>query len=95
VPAINFAVRPCPGPDDINWSALWASHGSRLLRALAVLPFLIFMMVRGQAWQAASLGGGGCMPLLAACACRMHARVLGLCDSPPGHCQFCVAHTEC
>ncbi|KAI3425260.1 hypothetical protein D9Q98_009028 [Chlorella vulgaris] len=45
VPAINFAVRPCPGPDDINWSALWASHGSRLLRALAVLPFLIFMMV--------------------------------------------------
>lgn len=25
VPSLNFTVRPCPGPDDINWSALWSS----------------------------------------------------------------------
>jgi hypothetical protein len=25
VPALNFNVRPCPGPDNINWAALWTT----------------------------------------------------------------------
>ena len=27
LPSGNFRVRACPGPDNINWPALWTSWG--------------------------------------------------------------------
>lgn len=45
VPALNFDVRPCPGPDDLNWAALWASWRHKLVRRYAVLPFLVLVML--------------------------------------------------
>ncbi|PRW44348.1 pyruvate decarboxylase 4 [Chlorella sorokiniana] len=45
VPGVNLTARPAPGPDNINWAALWSTWGQRILRGLAVIPFLVFWMV--------------------------------------------------
>ncbi|KAL4437833.1 hypothetical protein ABPG77_005745 [Micractinium sp. CCAP 211/92] len=45
VPALNFDVRPCPGPDDLNWAALWATWRHKLARRYAVMPFLVVVMI--------------------------------------------------
>lgn len=45
VPALNFDVRPCPGPDNLNWAALWVTWRQKLARRYAVLPFLVIVML--------------------------------------------------
>ncbi|KAL4419727.1 hypothetical protein ABPG75_006825 [Micractinium tetrahymenae] len=45
VPALNFDVRPCPGPDNLNWAALWTTWRQKLVRRYAVIPFLVIVML--------------------------------------------------
>jgi hypothetical protein len=56
---VNFRVQPCPGPDDVNWSALWASWkevgGRRTLEA-AVCVCVCVVCVGGGGALWAKLG---------------------------------------
>lgn len=37
-------VDPAPGPDEINWQALWKSKKEKHIRGIIALPFLIFLI---------------------------------------------------
>ncbi|EFN57874.1 hypothetical protein CHLNCDRAFT_57000 [Chlorella variabilis] len=45
LPSGNFSVQLAPGPDNINWPALWTPWLQRVWRGLAVIPLLAVVML--------------------------------------------------
>ena len=42
---IPLQVHPAPGPDEVNWQALWYTHSQRVVRGLLVTPFIIIIVL--------------------------------------------------
>ncbi|GBF99191.1 hypothetical protein Rsub_11636 [Raphidocelis subcapitata] len=40
-----FNVRPAPGPEEVNWQALWYTHGQRTIRGMLVAPFIVIVVL--------------------------------------------------
>ncbi|KIY96999.1 ERD4-related membrane protein [Monoraphidium neglectum] len=40
-----FKVFPAPGPEEVNWEALWFTHAQRVRRAFYVTPFLVVLVL--------------------------------------------------
>ncbi|KIZ06854.1 hypothetical protein MNEG_1105, partial [Monoraphidium neglectum] len=40
-----FKVHPAPGPEEVNWEALWFTHAQRVFRGLMVTPFIILLVL--------------------------------------------------
>jgi hypothetical protein len=38
-------VHPAPGPEEVNWQALWYNHGQRVLRGWLAAPFAIIVVL--------------------------------------------------
>lgn len=38
-------MHPAPGPDEVNWQALFYSAGQRMVRGLLVTPFIIILVL--------------------------------------------------
>eukprot|EP00210_Caulerpa_lentillifera_P005734 g5482.t1 len=39
----QFRVGPAPGPDEMNWQALWKSKGEKEFRQIIVIPFIVLL----------------------------------------------------
>ncbi|KAI8469089.1 MAG: hypothetical protein J3K34DRAFT_514584 [Monoraphidium minutum] len=40
-----FKVHPAPGPEEVNWEALWFTHAQRVRRGFYVTPFIITLVL--------------------------------------------------
>ncbi|KAI8465074.1 MAG: hypothetical protein J3K34DRAFT_525694 [Monoraphidium minutum] len=40
-----FKVHPAPGPEEVNWEALWFTHAQRMRRGFFVTPFIIIIVL--------------------------------------------------
>lgn len=55
-----FTVEKAPGPDEVNWSALWVrAHWRRSLRKLIVLPFIVLVIIFPVTIFSGAENGGG------------------------------------
>ena len=38
-------MHPAPGPEEVNWPALWFTHSQRVLRGWLVTPFIVILVL--------------------------------------------------
>jgi hypothetical protein len=41
----GFQVHPAPGPEEVNWYALWFTHEQRVVRGWIVIPCIVFLVL--------------------------------------------------
>jgi hypothetical protein len=41
----GFQVHPAPGPEEVNWYALWFTHEQRVVRGWIVVPCIVFLVL--------------------------------------------------
>jgi hypothetical protein len=40
-----FSVHPAPGPEEVNWQALWYTNRQRVVRGLIVVPCIVALVM--------------------------------------------------
>jgi hypothetical protein len=42
---LGAQVHPAPGPEEVNWQALWFTHAQRTLRMWLVAPVMVLIVL--------------------------------------------------